>query len=104
MRKSLSGICILLVFLGMSLNRVLTTEYGNKGGIIISGIAVIAILLAEISLLLSKKYFAAVIMLTIVIPAIVMFIGIYLDDLLTMAIGFGSIFIIMPKVTKKMKN
>ena len=105
--KKMNIISILGVFLGIFTNRVLIAKYGNSGSVMIASIALIAIVVPIIYLVIKKKYKQTLVLLFMVLPGIVMWIGIYMDNMYLMGGGFISLFITIPimvKIEPKLNN
>ncbi len=93
------------VFFGIVMNRILTARYGNSGSIILASVALTLVVISMI--IIMKKFLEALILLPIVLPGIIMFIGIFIDNLYVGGVGLISLMIALPimiKVTPKLKD
>lgn len=96
---------IMGVFFGIVMNRILTARYGNSGSIILASVALTLVVISMI--IIMKKFLEALILLPIVLPGIIMFIGIFIDNLYVGGVGLISLMIALPimiKVTPKLKD
>ncbi|WP_346894017.1 hypothetical protein [Clostridium sp. UBA871] len=87
------------------MNRILTARYGNSGSIILASVALTLVVISMI--IIMKKFLEALILLPIVLPGIIMFIGIFIDNLYVGGVGLISLMIALPimiKVTPKLKD
>lgn len=102
-KEILSLICMIGVFFGISISREMSAKYGNNGAVIIAAICIIIVFAAIIiSAIVTKKFINSFIaFLGFGIPTTLMFIGIYLDNIIIMTTGFLSLLIMMP-ITKKL--
>ncbi|MEG0307607.1 MAG: hypothetical protein RR636_06670 [Clostridium sp.] len=107
MKDKMSYIGILGVFFGFCMNKILTSMYGNNGSSILASIALTIIVVCMIIIICMKKYVVALLLLFMVLPSIVTFIGLIMDNIYVMIIGFISLFIgipIMIKIIPKLKD
>jgi len=98
---------IMGVFFGIVMNRILTARYGNSGSIILASVALTLVVISMIIIIIMKKFLEALILLPIVLPGIIMFIGIFIDNLYVGGVGLISLMIALPimiKVTPKLKD
>lgn len=98
---------IMGVFFGIVINRILTARYGNSGSIILASVALTLVVISMIIIIIMKKFLEALILLPIVLPGIIMFIGIFIDNLYVGGVGLISLMIALPimiKVTPKLKD
>ncbi|WP_346938624.1 hypothetical protein [uncultured Clostridium sp.] len=106
-KKKINIICVLGVFSGIFMNRFLTTRYGNSGSIILASVALTLVVISMIIIIIMKKFLEALILLPIVLPGIIMFIGIFIDNLYVGGVGLISLMIAIPimiKITPKLKD
>jgi len=82
------------------ISSVLSERYGNDARIMIGGISVIIGISIILFMLCMKEYVVALILLAMMLPIVIGFIGLYLDKSYLMDIGIISIFIIMPIIIK----
>jgi len=98
---------IMGVFFGIVMNRILTARYGNSGSIILASVALTLVVISMSIIIIMKKFLEALILLPIVLPGIIMFIGIFIDNLYVGGVGLISLMIALPimiKVTPKLKD
>lgn len=89
------------------MNRILTVRYGNSGSSILASIAFSLLLISMMTLIIMKKVLELLILLPVVLPGIVMFIGIFIDNLYVGGVGFVLLMVALPimiKITPKLKD
>jgi len=107
MKDKVKYVGIIGVFFGIVMNRILTARYGNSGSIILTSVALTLVVISMIIIIIMKKFLEALILLPIVLPGIIMFIGIFIDNLYLGGVGLISLMIALPimiKVTPKLKD
>lgn len=107
MKDKVKYVGIMGVFFGIVMNRILTAIYGNSGSIILASVALTLVVISMIIIIIMKKFLEALILLPIVLPGIIMFIGIFIDNLYVGGVGLISLMIALPimiKVTPKLKD
>ncbi|WP_346848228.1 hypothetical protein [uncultured Clostridium sp.] len=107
MKDKVKYVGIMGVFFGIVMNRILTARYGNSGSIILASVALTLVVISMIIIIIMKKLLEALILLPIVLPGIIMFIGIFIDNLYVGGVGLISLMIALPimiKVTPKLKD
>lgn len=107
MKDKVKYVGIMGVFFGIVMNRILTARYGNSGSIILASVALTLVVISMIIIIIMKKFLEALILLPIVLPGIIMFIGIFIDNLYLGGVGLISLIIALPimiKVTPKLKD
>ncbi|WP_346876382.1 hypothetical protein [Clostridium sp. UBA5712] len=107
MKDKVKYVGIMGVFFGIVINRILTARYGNSGSIILASVALTLVVISMIIIIIMKKFLEALILLPIVLPGIIMFIGIFIDNLYVGGVGLISLMIALPimiKVTPKLKD
>ncbi len=107
MKDKVKYVGIMGVFFGIVMNRILTARYGNSGSIILASVALTLVVISMIIIIIMKKFLEALILLPIVLPGIIMFIGIFIDNLYVGGVGLISLMIALPimiKVTPKLKD
>ncbi len=107
MKDKVKYVGIMGVFFGIVMNRILTARYGNSGSIILASVALTLVVISMSIIIIMKKFLEALILLPIVLPGIIMFIGIFIDNLYVGGVGLISLMIALPimiKVTPKLKD
>ena len=108
MKNDMKYIMGFTVLLAMGLSRFMVSKYGANSRVIISLIALIISMAGFIAILCVKQYMAAVAtFFMFILPGAIMFMGIYLDNMLLAVSGLALIFIIIPigiKVLNKYKK
>ena len=107
MKDKVKYVGIMGVFFGIVMNRILTARYGNSGSIILASVALTLVVISMIIIIIMKKFLEALILLPIVLTGIIMFIGIFIDNLYVGGVGLISLMIALPimiKVTPKLKD
>lgn len=100
MQKKMTILGVIAVLLGIYISRILTNRYGNDGRVIIASIALGISILALLIMVLKKKYIEAIAVLSMILPGIMIFIGIYKDSILLTAAGLLLVFITIPIMIK----
>ena len=101
------SIGILGVLLGRILNRVLTDYFGNDSSNIVAAVCIAIGFCIILLLIAMKQYFTATMLFIMEIPAIIIGIGLYLNNMDLLGLGILSIFVIYPlliKVIPKLKR
>ncbi|WP_346878576.1 hypothetical protein [Clostridium sp. UBA7791] len=80
--------------------RALSEKYGNDIRIMIGGISVIIGISIILFMLCMKEYVVALILLAMMLPIVIGFIGLYLEKSYLMDIGIISLLIIIPILIK----
>lgn len=107
MENKMKYVGIIGVFFGIVMNRILTARYGNSGSSILASVALALVLISMITLIIMKKVLELLILLPVVLPGIVMFIGIFIDNLYVGGVGFVLLMVALPimiKITPKLKD
>ncbi|WP_346848694.1 hypothetical protein [uncultured Clostridium sp.] len=107
MKDKMKYVGVIGVFLGIVMSKILRDRYGDSGSVILASIAFTIIVISVISLVIMKKYRILLLALFIVLPSIVMFIGIVIDNLYVGGVGLISLMIglpIMIKIIPKLKD
>lgn len=92
------------ILIGRISNRVLSSYFGDKGPLGAMFTIVILFFIYDLYLLVSRRFIAALTIFVIAFPLIIIFIGMYIDDLVVGACGLGSIFIVYPLLIKWQKG
>jgi len=99
-KKNIPKIGASVGLFGVLMSRALSEKYGNDIRIMISGIAVLICIISILFVFCMKYYALALMLLAMMTPLILGFIGLYLDKSYLMDIGIISIFIIIPIIVK----
>ncbi|MDF2885470.1 MAG: hypothetical protein K0R54_6044 [Clostridiaceae bacterium] len=91
LKKSMIPLSISLIFISMA---------GRDATIIIMGLGVLIAVIATLGILYKKEYVVGLATLLAMLPFIVMVIGEYFHNDIVSTIGFISIFIALPIITK----
>lgn len=100
-------ICLLGVFLGPIINRMLSNYFGDNGSNIAMAVSGTIVVCAILILIVIGYYMVAIISVVMAIPMIVGGIGLYLNNMDAVGFGILLIFIIYPvliKVIPKLKH
>lgn len=100
MQKKMSILGVSAVFLGIYINRTLSSKYGNSATGTVAAIALVISICSLIVIILNKKYVEAVAVLGMVLPGIIIFLGIYKDNIIIISTGILLISIIIPIMLK----
>lgn len=103
MKKIMPALGGIFTLMSIIFTRYIVSKYGENSRIIIMAVSVGISIISFIGIVYSKKYLAALWVLLMLIPLVVMTIGIYLDNIYISSIGFLLIFILIPimiKITK----
>lgn len=107
MKDKLKWVGVIGVLIGIGLSRIIGNYYGANGKIAIFAILVVILVFLILYYTSKKKYLEAIRGCGIVIPLIIGFAGMYLDNLYLLIGGIASMFISIPviiKVTSKFTN
>ena len=107
MKDKMKYIGIVGVLIGFIMSRILTSRYGNDGRVILASIAFIVLVISFIIIIVMKKYKLALLLLFIVFPCIVVFLGIIVDNVYIVGVGLILISIAIPimiKIIPKLKD
>ncbi|AJA46854.1 hypothetical protein CPAST_c07540 [Clostridium pasteurianum DSM 525 = ATCC 6013] len=104
LKKSMIPLSISLIFISMAFNRFIVSRYGRDATIIIMGLGVLIAVVATLGILYKKEYVVGLVTLLAMLPFIVMVIGEYFHNDIVSTIGFISIFIALPIITKFINN
>lgn len=99
-RSMFISISIFGSLLGIWLSKLFTARYGINGRIIIVAIAALISIFAVLGMVFMKKYFEAIVGLAMASPGIVIFVGIYLDNIYLAGLGILLVIIIFPIMIK----
>ena len=80
--------------------RALSEKYGNNARIMIGGISVIIVIGIILFMLCMKEYVLALLLLGMMLPCIIAFIGVLLDNIYIAGAGIVLLFIIIPIIVK----
>ncbi|WP_238882250.1 hypothetical protein [Clostridium sp. YIM B02551] len=94
----ISGICS--VFLGMAINRVLSSYFNDNAKVIAMTIIITILMFIVIVLISGKHYVSAIALMSIVVSFILLTIGMYLDNLYLAGIGLGLSLLIIAILAK----
>lgn len=100
MKKKMTSIGIIAVLLGIFISRILTARYGNNGRVIVASIALGISVCALLFIALKKMYTEAIVLLFLVLPAVVVFVGICKDNIFITAAGLLLVCIVIPIIIK----
>jgi len=100
LKKKVAFLGVLVVLLTIRFSRVMVGKYGENVRIKIMVAALVISVLALVGIIYKKKYLAALISLSLILPLVVMTIGMYLDNIYLGAFGFGLMFILIPIMIK----
>jgi hypothetical protein len=96
LRKNISYLGFIGVFIGLALSRFVVARYGVNARTILM-IAILAIsIVSEIVIIYYKKYLAALCTLSMLIPLIFMTIGMSIGNVFIVFIGLGLLFLLIP--------
>lgn len=107
MENKMKYIGIVGVIVGSVMSKILRERYGNSGSSILASVALALVLISMITLIIMKKVLELLILLPVVLPGIVMFIGIFIDNLYVGGVGFVLLMVALPimiKITPKLKD
>jgi len=99
-KKDIPKMGALIGLFSILIIRALSEKYGNNARIMIGGILVIIGIGMILFVLCMKKYSLALLLLGVMLPSIIAFIGVLLDNIYIAGVGIVLIFIIMPIIAK----
>jgi ABC-type multidrug transport system permease subunit len=99
-KKNIPKIGASVGLFGVLMSRALSEKYGNNIRIMILGIAVLICITSILFVFCMKDYVLALLLLAMITPLIIAFIGLCLDNIYIGGVGIALIFIIMPIIIK----
>lgn len=99
-KKNIPKIGASVGLFGVLMSRALSEKYGNNIRIMIVGISVIILISILLFTLSMKEYILVLLLLGMILPAIIIFIGLWLDNIYIAGAGIVLVFIIMPIIAK----
>jgi hypothetical protein len=100
MKKNISYLGVCGVLFGLIISRFIETEYGVNARVAIMICALMISIFAMMGIIYKKKYLAALYILAMVLPLLLMTIGMYLDNLFIAFGGFGLLIILILVIIK----
>lgn len=95
---------LLGVLIGRILNRILSNYFGTNGPLALVVTIVALFLCCDLYLLITRRFFAALVIFIFMSPLLIGFIGMYIDNYTILGCSIGSIFIIYPIFIKWIKR
>ncbi|MDV3427798.1 MAG: hypothetical protein LIR50_12360 [Bacillota bacterium] len=107
MQKKLLMANIIAVILGITLNRYVSDKYGHNGTVVAMSVVVGIMISAYLCLIFMKQYYAVLGISSFVLPILIMFIGVLINNDYILVTGLLLLLILIPitiVIVKKSRN
>ena len=104
MKDKFMFISILGILVGRILNRILSSYFGVNGPLALVFTIVALFMVCDLYFLIRRRFFATLVIFIFVLPMLIGFIGMFMDNYAILDCGIVSIFIIYPIFTRWIKR
>lgn len=104
LKKNMKSIMIFVFFISLAFVRFMVSKYGEDSRTIIAGAGLLIAILGFIYTIYIRKYLAAIVVFSMILPCIIIAIGMYINNDIISVIGFVLIPILVPLTGKIVNN